>query len=520
MISGLAGPRATIRRMSPVSRSRKPKRRGQQRPRPQSPIQAAVAASNDLLGMKSLYEAQLWAAGLIGGFWRSAWQREGDPDETMDRSVERLVEALVEQGSPATLAALLALGSVGYDEERQYFLDAATELTAAGVSAPDWYRQEQPELEDAWSVADQFGDVELITLGYSDIVIGVLVDHATALHIAQVAVVERTETDAQSLARELGVNIDPSPKPVRLTAVQAMERIEGPLGLFLVDGPEAHAEVLELTDDTNPAMEFALLQARVSALSDDLPEPEDFVPVVEEFLASGAFEDVELARSWAVLATTSASSNGRRVRQIGPASLDYLLCVGVPANIEITEDDLARLPEIITAWVRFTATPEQLAVWDERLPELLARFAEAYHDPELVAFRAESDELVALRDIEAALDAEYEDLPPVPDDVEETAHVLRVVLGAEERQVEIESAATLDDLSAVIQQAFGLEPDPAWDFELPTGGLIGPESEVLVAQAGIEGFDFGYVVGTLDEVEAEISVLRVEPKDGKYPRIS
>lgn len=498
--------------MSPVSRNRKPKRKGQQRPRTQSPFEAAVAASNDLLGMKSLYEAQLWAAGLVGGLWRSAWQRDGDPDETMDRSVERLVEALVAKGSPATLAALLALGSVGYHEDRDFFLEAATELTAAGVSAPDWYRQEQPELEDAWSVADPFGDVELITLGYPDIVIGVLVDHATTLHIAQIAVVERTETDARSLARELGVNIDQSPKPERLTAAQALERIDGPLGLFLVDGPEAHGEMLELSDDTNPAMEFALLQARVDTLSDDLPELEDYEPVVREFLASKDFADEELARSWAVLAANSASSNGRRMRQWGPASLDYLLCVGVPANIEISDQDLAVLPEIITAWVDFTATPEQRPVWDERLPELLSRFAEAYHDPELVEFRADSDELVALRDLEEALEADHEVLPPVPDGAEDTRHVLKVVLGDEERQLEIDSVATLDELSAAIQHAFELEPDPAWDFELPTGGLIGPESEVVVAQAGIEGLSFSYAVGALDTVEAEVHVLRIHPK--------
>ncbi|GAA3430688.1 hypothetical protein [Kutzneria kofuensis] len=505
--------------MSPVSRSRKPKRKGQ-RPRPQSPVQAAVAAANDLLGMKSLYEAQLWAAGLVGSFWRSAWQRDGDPDETMDRSVERLVEALVEQGSPATLAALLALGSVGYDEERDFFLDAATELTSAGVSAPDWYRQEQPALEDAWSVADQFGDVELITLGYADIVIGVLVDHAQALHIVQIAVVQRTETDAQALARELGVNIQPSPQPVRLTAVEALERIDGPLGLFLVDGPEAHGEMLELPDDTNPAMEFALLQARVAALSDDLPEIEDFEPVVEEFLASRTFADAELARSWAVLAASSASSNGRRVRQIGPASLDYLLSVSVPANIEISDEDLALLPEIVTAWVHFTATPAQLPVWEERLPEILERFAEAYHDPELVEFRADSDELVALRDIEEALEADYDELLPVPEDVEQTAHVLKIVFPDREKQVEVESTTSLDELSAVIQEAFELEPDPAWDFVTAAGGLIGPESEVIVAEVGIEGLHFGYAVGALDTVEARIEVVRVQKREGKYPRVS
>jgi hypothetical protein len=316
------------------------------------------------------------------------------------------------------------------------------------------------------------------------------------------------------------VNIDPSPQPSRLTAMDALERIDGPLGLFLVDGPEAHAEMLELTDDTNPAMEFALLQARVATLSDDLPELEDFEPVVDEFLASRTFEDAELARSWAVLAASSASSNGRRMRQIGPASLDYLLSVTVPANIEISDEDLARLPEIITAWVHFLATPAQRTVWDERLPELLTRFAEAYHDPELVEFRAESDELVALRDIEEALEADYEDLPPVPADADRTAHVLRVELGDEQRQVEIESTASLDELSAVIQEAFGLEPDPAWDFELPGGDLIGPESDVVVAQAGIEGLGFGYAVGALDTVEAEIEVLRVQAREGKYPRVS
>ncbi|MFC0439747.1 hypothetical protein [Kutzneria buriramensis] len=504
--------------MSPVSRNRKPKRKGQ-RPRPQSPIEAAVVASNDLLGMKALYEAQLWAAGLIGGLWRSAWQRDGDPDETMDRTVERLVEALVEKGSPATLAALLALGSVGYDEERDFFLEAATELTAAGVSAPDWYRQEQPPLEDAWSVADAFGDIELITLGYPDIVIGVLVDHATSLHIVQIAVVERSQTDAQALARELGVNVDPSPKPVRLTATEALERIDGPLGLFLVDGPEAHAEMLQLPDDSNPAMEFTLLQARADALTDELPEIEDFEPAIEDFLASRTFKDVELARAWAVLAAGSASSNGRRVRQIGPASLDYLLSVGVPANIEISDEDLALLPEIVTAWVHHHASAEQRPVWDERLAEILERFTEAYHDPELVEFRAESDELVALRDIEDVLE-DFDDLPPVPEEAADTAHVLKVAIGDQERQVEIESVADLDELSAVIQEAFGLEPDPAWDFEIPSGGMFGPESEVAVAQVGFEGLHFDYAVGALDTVEAHIDVLRVEPKTGKYPRFS
>ena len=43
---------------------------------------------------------------------------------------------------------------------------------------------------------------------------------------------------------------------------------------------------------------------------------------------------------------------------------------------------------------------------------------------------------------------------------------------------------------------------------------------MVVAQAGIEGLGFGYAVGALDTVEAEIEVLRVQAREGKYPRVS
>jgi len=42
---------------------------------------------------------------------------------------------------------------------------------------------------------------------------------------------------------------------------------------------------------------------------------------------------------------------------------------------------------------------------------------------------------------------------------------------------------------------------------------------VIVAEVGLEGLGFGYAVGALDTVEARIEVLRVQPKDGKYPKV-
>ena len=84
----------------------------------------------------------------------------------------------------------------------------------------------------------------------------------------------------------------------------------------------------------------------------------------------------------------------------------------------------------------------------------------------------------------------------------------------------MESTTSLDQLSVIIQQAFELEPDPAWDFVTAAGGLIGPESDVIVAEIGIEGLHFGYVVGALDTVEARIEVLAVGPREGEYPRVS
>ena len=407
--------------MSPVSRGRKKKpgqaarsRRGR---RSASPFDVVLADAKRLLDEKSILVAEQWAAHLLGLLWRVAWTDEDDaPEDLLETHIEALAEHMVAEGSPAALAALRALGTVGEDWTRELADEAGDVLSAGGVPEPVWRSGREARLANAYTMTDPFGEVELIALGFErdegQHTVLVLLAHLAGSNIAKIAVGDADVGGVEDMVEELRA-ASPFTEPVALTGAQARARLEEPLEDLMDDGPRDGGLLDEIFDglDGDPAYGWALLRARLDTLPDDLltdddtDEDDDGQQTVTAFLASNYVEglpDRQMARLWARMASDWALDSAGTAHRYGPLSLSLFLTAEVSRHTTIDDADLTLLPEIIRAWAHFTAEANGLPsqahqLWDEHLPTLLSGFADAYADAESVSHRRSCPQAYDLR---------------------------------------------------------------------------------------------------------------------------
>jgi len=571
------------------SSGKRPAGRGAASPHGASPYGPVLAGGAALGAEDSVLAAEMWASGLLGVIWAAGWSTAGTGlddfvaaqfSELTDH-VDHMVDYLAGEGSSAALAALRALALVGDAEPRGRAAAAAEVLARRGVPEPVWAEHaDPPELVEAHSLGDLFGDLEVILLafqrGEGRHSLVAFLDHAAGGGLAQIALGPHEESLAAALGESMPDEFA-STGPVRLTAAEARARLEDALDRFLTYPPDFEDDSAPEVERSpnSPTFGWALLQARLDTLPDDLVDVDEGPDgefeagerVIEQFLASpyaGGLPDQEFARIWAAVAADEAVEAGRPPDRYGPLSLSFLLSGGVVEHLDIEAGDLELLPATVWAWAHFTADAHGLGeqahqLWDTALPGLLAEFAEAYAATEAVEHRAMCPDVVRFRSYETGIDLAAvveqlqlplpsglhaglpeapaalalvpEPLPAVEGDAAGAIHQLKIKLRHTRppvwRRVEVPSTLTLAGLHEVIQASFGWDDDHLWEFDTPYG-KHGPApdlghrdpNEAALAQIAAEGTTFRYVFDFGDNWDHEIVVEKVVPaaRTAAHPR--
>ncbi|QUQ70279.1 plasmid pRiA4b ORF-3 family protein [Kutzneria sp. CA-103260] len=513
--------------MSPVSRSRKPKKKNTKpRRRRASGFDMVFTHAAQL---SSLLEARTWASGVLGLLRWRAWESQDEPEQVMHTAVSELLDELGRVGGTAGMAAARAFSLVGDEEQRADFHHVAEDLALAGVPEPEWFPGYRPAgLAGAYSVTDSAGDLEVIVLDYRDHFVGAVVDHLGIVNVPEIRVGTSAETNGPDFAKELASIIWPDPTPVRVSAAQVRERIVGPLTQLLLNGPTAHAELIEGEQANNATMGLALLEAVVDELPEEPPAADE--PDLVELFVAGDVPDKDLARSWALFVTDDALANGRADDSFSVRYAEALLFDRMVPTYRLDDADLAPLAEVVRAWARFVHIDS-----DDKLPELLDEFATAYRtydvpDQRLADFRSYHQfRTVTLDDMAfGPVDGEplpVADLPPLPASATDSAHRLKIKLvnGSPRawRRVEVRSTITLGELHQVIQRLFGWDDDHLWKFATDAyhfGPIDHDPWQASLGQVADAGDMVGYVFDFGDNWTHRIDVEAVVPAGGSYPR--
>ena len=413
-------------RMSPVSRSRKPKRPHKTvQHAPASPYAKFLDEAKALLDPETeVVEAELWGSFALGALFETSWFGEEeadddeDPDDVFEQQFGELVEYLGKQKRrPEALAALRALAMVGEDWTREEALAAADGLAEAGVKEPGWLRRaEELEPTSVFRAGDLFGDAGTINLGFSR----GGEEHTVSCYVADRGgpVLERVLVvpgGAAELAKGMRSADDEEGHLhiSELTLVQARTLLSEALDRLLSEGPDDPEELREIAEEagldleelemTSPVGLWALLAARL----DLLPEPEvqdtavgsaeDVRETVQAFLASKQAESLpepELASALATVFADVAALSDRTAVGFGPISLGGFLLDEFAETIALTKPEAAQVPAVLTAWAEFTNDrralgAEGLTLWREALPDLTRAFGEVYLDEDYAALREE-----------------------------------------------------------------------------------------------------------------------------------
>ena len=420
--------------MSPVSRSRKPKRPHKTvQHTPTSPYAKFLDEAKALLDPETeVVEAELWGSFALGALFETSWFGEEeadddeDPDDVFEQQFGELVEYLGKQKRrPEALAALRALAMVGEDWTREEALAAADGLAEAGVKEPGWLRKaEELEPTSVFRAGDLFGDAGTINLGFRR----GGEEHTVSCYVADRGgpVLERVLVvpgGAAELAKGMRTADDEEGHLhiSELTLVQARTLLAEALDRLLSEGPDDPEELREIAEEagldleelemTSPVGLWALLASRL----DLLPEPEvldtavgsaeDVRETVQAFLGSKQAESLpepELAGALATVFADVAALSDRTAVGFGPISLGGYLLDEFAETIDLTRPEAAQVPAVLTAWAEFTNErrglgEEGLALWREALPDLTRAFGEVYLDADYIALREEY-EAIPVRD--------------------------------------------------------------------------------------------------------------------------
>jgi hypothetical protein len=419
--------------MSPVSRSRKPKRPHKHvQHAPASPYATFLEEAKALLDPETdVVEAELWGSFALGALFETSWfgedeADEEDPDDVFEEQFGELVDYFGKQKRrPEALAGLRALAMVGEEWTREEALRTANELSAAGVKEPGWLRRaDEVEPTSVFRAGDLFGDAGTINLGFrrggEEHTVSCYVSDRGGPVLERVLVVPG---GAAELAEGMRANEEGEAKLYisELTPVQARTLLAEALDRLLSEGPEDPEELLAIAEEagldpeelemTSPVGLWALLVARLELL----PEPdvsdtavgsaEDVRETVEAFLASkqaAELADPELAGALATVFADVAALSDRTAVGFGPISLGGYLLDEFAETVELTEVEAMLVPAVLTAWAEFTNErrgfgEEGLRLWREALPELTRAFTQVYLDDEVAGLREEY-EAIPVRD--------------------------------------------------------------------------------------------------------------------------
>jgi hypothetical protein len=323
-----------------------------------------------------------------------------DPDEAEKFISTVLVDGAVRRRTPDGAALLRLLMTLGTQNTKRAASRALAELTGAGIYPPDWVTGVGKVTPgQAWRRYDVFGDDEAIavTFGYGEAEHGIVVQ--VDLTGIPVATAIGVSSNAARLIEAITSDNEEFDRAEQIPLAEARRRLSGPLDRTDYDpNPDLSADTLAY---------LPIARTRVRRLPADDAERSgagptftaaDRAAAVDEFMksalaAEAVAADEESTRFWAeVLTGYSGRIPGEPPAQLGPRKLAHILLGHVPNTFVLSPAQRSHLEPAVTAWVRWSADHRDLGeagttVLMEQVPRVLARFGEAYDDPDAVAIR-------------------------------------------------------------------------------------------------------------------------------------
>ena len=330
---------------------------------------------------------------------------ELDPDETEKFISTVLVDGAVRRQTPDGAALLRLLMALGSQDTKRAASRALAELTGAGIYPPDWVTGiGKVTPGQAWRRYDVFGDDEAIavTFGYDEAEHGIVVQ--VDLTGIPVATAIGVSANAARLIEAISGDNEEFDRSEQIPLAEARRRLLGPLDRTDYDpNPDLSADTLAY---------LPIARTRVRRLPADDAErapvftAADRAAAVDEFMksplaAEAVAADEESTRFWAeVLTGYSGRVPGEPPAEVGPRKLAYMLLGHVPNTFVLSPAQRSHLEPAVTAWVRWSADRRDLgeagtAVLTEQVPKVLARFGQAYDDPDAVTIRGYASGLAA-----------------------------------------------------------------------------------------------------------------------------
>jgi hypothetical protein len=331
---------------------------------------------------------------------------KADPDDVKAFVSDVLVGGAVRTRTPESAALLRLLMSLGSPAVKRESSQALARLTSAGVYPPAAVTEIGKAVPvRAWRRYDVFGDDETVavTFGYGG------AEHGIAAHIdlagLPIAAVVGIALDPAKLIEVMDSEDDPFERQEQIGLAEARRRLEDPLTRCDQDPdpgtsadtlaylPIARSRIRRLPV-TGPGAEAPVFTAadRAAAVHDFLRSP---------LAAEAVAADEESTRFWAeVLTGYSSRTSGEPPAQVGPRKLAHVLLGHVPNTFTLSPAQRQHLEPAVTAWTRWSAAyrdldEAQTARLVKHLPDTLARFADAYDDPDAVVARSYLTDLAA-----------------------------------------------------------------------------------------------------------------------------
>ncbi len=323
------------------------------------------SARNHLVHAGTPLAAEVWASGLLS-VWQSDPSSAGDT-EADDGFGEALVRYARADATPEAAATLWALAGVVPTRLATKARTAAADLERSGIAPPAWAAEVgQARPTEAWIGSDVYGDQEIVIVGYAyaggsgtpaasqsgEHTVCVLVDHnlAGVAKDAYLAAGLATTLARWRDAEANGITLE------RITPAAAAARLEDALLAAEIDGDEENAgtRLVELR---------ALLAARLEAL----PTPDRHGTgeldlhhrdrLVAEFLSSTEAEGL-LAEPAVVgichsLVSYRADHGDGEPLRWSPTLASMCLLHHFPTHGGLDDADVALIPDVLCAWVRF-----------------------------------------------------------------------------------------------------------------------------------------------------------------------
>ncbi len=330
---------------------------------------------------------------------------ELDPDETEKFISTVLVDGAVRRRTPDGAALLRMLMALGSQDTKRTASKALAELTGAGIYPPDWVTGiGKVTPGQAWRRYDVFGDDEAlaVTFGYGEVEHGIVVQ--VDLTGIPVATAVGVSPNAARLVEVISGDTEEFDRSEQISLDEARRRLFGPL-----DRTDSDPNP-DLSADTLAYLPIARTRVRRLPAADGEPGPvftaADRAAAVDEFMKSplageSVTVDEESTRFWAeVLTGYSGRVPGEPPAQVGPRKLAHILLGHVPNTFVLSPAQRSHVEPAVTAWMRWSADHRDLgeagtAALMEQVPRVLARFGEAYDDPDAVAIRGYASGLAA-----------------------------------------------------------------------------------------------------------------------------